>query len=203
MNARPLLTADAAGIEADVQPKPRWQPSHIFETDLSQQVRVFDTALSTAADLWFLLASPAAPAAQIAFYPICARLILNCNDDPNFNTLFETDAIYSLHDPGGSSFTWDHATLSATGRQFPGTGVVNRFKDVSASMSGFPARPGLATELTQLANGLVGFSIQIDTYDATAAANTYARLDVRVLGFPRPAVRSAGFYTPRLNFKTN
>jgi len=49
---------------------------------------------------------------------------------------------------------------------------------------------------------LGSFQFTVATFDAGAAGAMFAYVDARWLVFPEPAIRSAGFYTPRSWFRT-
>lgn len=74
----------------------------------------------------------------------------------------------------------------------------------AVSFRGYPQAPIRATDRTTVANNAIGgLQFTVDTYDATTRSSMALNVDARWLAFPEGAVRNAGFYVPRLYFRTN
>jgi len=197
----PLLSPDAAGVTADVLPHPEWQPSYLLKTNLAYSTTPGAAGITANGDTWRILVTPPGNMQGMAFYPICLRANLWCHSDymAGLGNFFEPAVMYSIHDPS-AAYVWDAVTSDGLVQTFDGTDI-NFVISVTPDMAGFPPRHGIAESGTNEGNALAGFQFTVKTWSPTTAPQLNLTVDARFLGFPRSAVRSAGFYAARLGFK--
>jgi hypothetical protein len=203
LKPRPLITGDAAGLLADVDPEFAWQPTHVLETDIDgTSMAVSSSGLAASGDHWYVRVAPPSDMTNLVFYPIAFRATLLCSDTAGFDDLFELAGGFSINPPQSKSWNWDYVALDPVMVGYDGSSTF-KWQNINPTWHGFPIRPATANGGSSTANALGGFQLQVKTWDATAAASCSLRIDARWLGFPQPVTRSAGFYTPRLYFNPN
>lgn len=145
---------------------------------------------------------------NFVFYPIAMRATLHNTDaDAGMDDLFELAAMVAIEgvadQPLGIDTPWAFYSFDMDA-VFSGVDASGDFKLQSAApaFKGFPPKPTIATG-GPTNRALGALMLVIKTFDATAAGNTFLHVDARWLAFPRPAVKSSGFYLPRLWFKPN
>ena len=108
LRPRPLLTADAAALLADVAPQAAWQPTHVLEipTDTTSS-SVSGTSLASAGDVWRILLAPPSAMANSVFYPVALRATFLCGDVVGFDDFFELTAGFAIEKPEARSWAWD------------------------------------------------------------------------------------------------
>jgi|SaaInl4_135m_RNA_FD_contig_21_297283_length_1318_multi_8_in_0_out_0_3 hypothetical protein len=201
LRPRPLLTADAAALLADVAPQAAWQPTHVLEipTDTTSS-SVSGTSLASAGDVWRILLAPPSAMANSVFYPVALRATFLCGDVVGFDDFFELTAGFAIEKPEARSWAWDTVDMKAPQVGYDGSSTF-KWQNINPEFHAYPVTPATADGASTSANALGGFMLTVKTWDATAAAQASIRIDARWLAFPRPITRSAGFYTPRLFFK--
>lgn len=200
LNPRPLITADAAGLEADVVPKALWQPIMLLESD--QTVEIPLTGLAADEDLWRVLFCPVSATPGVVYLPLRLRFsIWTSGGSVAFPTLFEKTYQYAIDVPiGGNSGAWYNADMLDPREYWAGVG--GEWSQTGApEIHGWPPKAGVALDPDSIQNNcLGGITLQIQTYDATSAAASKLSIDSAWVGYPVNALRSAGFYTPRMYF---
>lgn len=115
-----------------------------------------------------------------------------------FSTLFEPQAAWMMHENPAPQSSWQIFTMPAPLVTILNGGTELFTLDCTPSaLTGLPGRPQAGSTLLQ-----GGLQLTIDTFDATAAANSFMQIDAEWLVFPESVQRSAGLYTPRLYYKT-
>jgi hypothetical protein len=202
LKTRSLITADAGGLEADVVPESMWQPTQIMETDFDNPIEVSSTSLSADGDSWELIFAPPSKTPDVMWYPIAMRAVLHNNIAGTFVPFFGEAAGFSINQPYGRDWAWDYVDFDPVALGFNGTGEFY-YRALNPRWHAFPPIPSICESDTTAENSVGGFQLTIGTWDATAAAGTALHVDARWLGFPRPAIRSGGFYAPRMFFNPN
>jgi len=197
LQARPLTTGDAGGLTADVIPEAMYQPTMVLEADWDNGINVSGTSLSASGDIWNVVFGPASSVPNIVFYPISLKFTLLCDSTAAFASLFDTDAGFSISAPYNRNFVWQTVTLDTPKLGYAGAAEFY-WQSGSPIFASYPPPPEAADVGVTAQDAVGGIQLTIDTWDATAAAATSLYVDARWLGFPRNAIRSGGFYTPRL-----
>jgi len=200
LNPRALVSGDAAGLLASIDASTLFQPSMLLETDFTTAIALSGT-ISGDADIWRVLFAPPSKIPNTVFYPIAFRMTM-VSTKAAFTALWALPALFSVDKETDGSHVYDDFTMGPYGIVFDGSGEV-QFLSGNPVFHAYPTRP-LSTVSDVIAENAVGaLNLTIATFDATAAGDMALHVDARWLGFPRPVVRNAGFYTPRLFFKTN
>ncbi len=204
----PLVTADAAGLEADILPRGFFQPNFVLRTDFTVGLT---PALAAAGDRWRVLVAPPGSMPDHTFYIVAltCRFIGVSGEDQFLDTFWSKNAAYCISSPfdtnGARNWVWDAFTLNGTVSIFDGTNLFS-FQSGNPPFNGFPPSPVIAdapAPVTSIDNALAGFNFVVGTFDAADQADMRLHVDARFLAFPRSALRSAGFYSPRMTFKVN
>jgi len=159
------------------------------------------TALAISGDVWrIMLAAPSAMP-DYTFYPIAltasfAGMAIN-------SSFWDQDALYSVIAPVGPNplvHAWRSFRLDNIRRVFNG-GVTVGYQTAAPVFQSFPPSPVSAIETAISAIG--GLQFIVGTFGAGDKAAINLSIDARWLAFPVSVTRNAGFYVPRLFFKTN
>lgn len=201
--SRPLVASDQAGLLADLVPKLFWEPTVLLESNPDQEFDLSLTALAASPDHLRVLIHPPSNLANLVFYPVAFTLhFVNSPQDAGFSSFWETGGLCCITPPSDRHHAWYPFDLTSSRDGYHPTANYN----VQAALppfEGFPIRPVRATQSTDLGNALGGFDFRVKTFDGTTKTNTHFVVDARWLGFPQAVARSAGFYLPRLWYKTN
>jgi hypothetical protein len=203
---RPLTSSDAAGLLADTMPRQLWEPAQLLETqwEVGTAGASVPGPIGAANDIWLVRIQPPSAMPGYVFYPICLRACL-INDalDAGFaGPLFNSLAAYTLDPPRQRHWVWQRFTGSTPRTGYDGAGQYY-FQDYAPTFRGYPPRPMSLSSSSVSANALAGFQFAVQVWNAPAAANTELHIEARFLAFPQSALRSAGFYVPRLYFSCN
>lgn len=204
MQEQALQNDDAGALGVDFQAPDLWQPTILLETPQTGAT-VAGSNLAADGDRWSLLCAPRAAYSNYVFMCIAMRCTVNLPNITASNTFFENDYCFSIeggcNDNGGlwQTDTSDEGfVLMYAGGVSPGRVVA-----FSPEIRGYPPRPYIPSSTVTAENGLGGFCITVQTWDATVAASATATVDARFLGFPQAVTRSAGLYVPRQYMKVN
>lgn len=203
LTPRPLVTGDAGGLKASVDPRGYFQPTMLLETDVSTGTTVSTSGLAADGDVWDIRFAPPSAIPNVVFYPIALRMSIVASGEPaGFDAQFADEGMYSITPPYGADWGWDNFSLENVGLIWQGS-QLNKVRSGNPVWKAFPPRPQILSSDTVSENALGGIQITIGTWNATAAANSKLHVDARWVGFPEPVTRSAGYYTPRLFFNPN
>lgn len=202
---RPLTVGDAAGLEASVNPA-LWAPALILETDFNDAIPATG-GLAADGDVWRISLIPPSAMPNYVFYPIALRATLVDTDSvAAFDALFDTTGMATnegvFEDGAEAPWNYYEFTLSAAFQGFDATGDI-KVQTMAMPFPGFPPKLPVAETGSPINDALGAIMLRIQTFDATAILNTTLHVDGRWLAFPRTALRSAGFYVPRLYFRPN
>lgn len=193
---RPLISADAAALTADIIPRTFWEATFVLQRDFSIAIESAGT-LSADDDIWTILLSPPSPMPNYVFYPIAMRAVLKMTRfSLGTYLLWKDEACFSVDMRGNTEYTFDAVDLAAQ-RDTDGFTL----QQINPDFHAYPPVPGIARETAIADNALAGFALQIKTFDQTAMDATDLHIDCRFLAFPEAVTRSAGFYLPRQYFK--
>lgn len=203
LTLRQLTSFDAAGLKADVTAQSVWQPTAILESDHTAFIAL-PAGITTAADIWRLeFQLPSVPTPAFAFYPIvCAAHLQDAGLDAGFVNFWEAQATYQLRiAQNGSDRDWnqDYTLGTPTVIMEGGGAEINSQAATPPELRGFP----FPTVNSPTDPAMGSFQFTVDTFDAGAAANMFAFVDVRWLVYPETAIRSAGFYAPQQWYRTS
>ncbi len=204
VSPRPLTTLDASGLKASIIPS-LWSPDQILETDFNVGVPM--TGLTLDGELWRISMIPPSAMPHYVFYPIAMRATLfNTDDDIGFPALFELPGLVSIQGifEGGVDTPWNfyNFAFDAAFSAFDPTGPY-AIQSMVSPFEGFPPKLPVAETGAPVNDALGALMLQVQTFNAVAAANTTLHIDARWLAFPRTALKSAGFYVPRQYFRPN
>ncbi len=199
---RPLTVADAAGLEASVKPQ-LWAPSLIMETNFATPSTF--GGLAADADILRLNVIPTSAMPNYVFYPIAMRYtFINTGPDSTFGAFWEIGAAVAIEGifDDGQDEPWKYYSFDLDGA-FRGFHAGGEFfmQSGTPEFKGFPPKLPLADSSGPVENALGSALFTVKTFDATALSNMSLHVDARWLAFPRPVLKSAGFYQPRLWFK--
>jgi len=194
---RPLISADAAALTADIIPRTFWEATFVLQRDFSLGIQSAGT-LSADNDVWTILLSPPSAMPNYVFYPIAMRAVLKGDKASIFalSLLWQDEACFSVDMRGDTQYAFDSVDLSA--HRSTDDFVLQQ---INPDFHAYPPEPGVARETTIADNALAGFALQIGTFNTTAMDTTRLHIDCRFLAFPEAVTRSAGFYLPRQYFK--
>lgn len=197
LEVSPLLTSDAAALQADIVPQDVWQPTKVLRTDPTLLIDISASLLAAAGDVYRIMISAPSAMPDTIFYPIALSFSF-----VGLNVAFwETNALYAISPPVGTfplQHAWRSFDLDAVRSVFNGATVVN-FQSGAPDFQGFPPSTVEAIETTVSTIG--GLQFTVGTFQAAEKTALRLSVDARWLGFPRALQRSAGFYMPRMFFK--
>ncbi len=204
-----LTTADAAALEADVEPRAFFQPNFVLRSAFGDGSGI-TIPIAADGDLWRVLFAPPNSMPHTVFYPISLTCQFVSLGAATFAaTFWETAAGYTINAPntqvGPRDWVWNSFDLDARRLLFNGTSVES-YQSGNPPFNGFPPPPVLATgtpPVSSIDNAIAGFMFTVQTFNETARAAMRLHVDARFLAFPRSVTRNAGWYAPRLTFKLN
>ncbi len=197
LDVSPLITSDAAALQADIEPKGLWQPTKVLRTNPATLIDLSASTIAAAGDVWRIMISAPSAMPDTIFYPIALSFSF-----VGLNVAFWEDlALYSISPPVGTvplQHAWRSFQLDTRRSVFNGATTVN-IQTGAPEFEGFPPSTVEAIETTVSTIGGLQFTVQ--TFQAAEKAAIKLSVDARWLGFPRALQRSAGFYMPRMFFK--
>ncbi len=202
---RPLTVADAAGLLASITPS-FWSPSQLLETDFNTPIAAVG-GLAADGDVWRItLETPSAMPGWV-FYPIALRATLvDTNSTSQFDTLFENIGMASnegvFEDGSESPQNYFEFTVDPTFQGFDAGGDF-KIRTMAMPFPGFPPKLPLSETGAPINDALGAIMLRVGTFSAVGIVDTSLHVDGRWLAFPRTALKSGGFYVPRLFFSGN
>ncbi len=202
---RPLTVADAAGLEASVIPT-LWSPSQILETDFNTPLPAVGD-LSADGDVWRITIQTPSAMPTYVFYPIALRgTLVDSNSTSQFDALFEDTGMASnegvFEDGEETPHNYFEFTIAAAFQGFDFTGDF-KLRTMTMPFPGFPPKLPLSETGAPINDALGALMLRVGTFSAVGIVDTSLHIDARWLAFPRSALKSSGFYLPRLYFRPN
>ncbi len=202
---RPLTVADAAGLTASVVPA-LWAPTQILETDLNTPLAAVG-GLAADGDVWRITIETPSAMPSWVFYPIAMRATLvDTNSTAAFDALFEDTGMASnegvFEDGAESPQNYFECTLGPVFQGFDFTGDF-KIRTIPMPFPGFPPKLPLSETGAPINDALGAIMLRVGTFSAVGIVDTSLHVDARWLAFPRTALKSSGFYMPRLYFRVN
>ncbi len=183
-----------------------WAPSQILETDFNTPIAAVGT-LAADGDVWRItLQTPSAMPGWV-FYPIALRATLvDTNSTTAFDALFEDVGMASnegvFEDGAESPQNYFEFTLGPVFQGFDFTGDF-KIRTMPMPFPGFPPKLPLSETGAPINDALGAIMLRVATFSAVGIVDTPLHVDGRWLAFPRTALKSAGFYVPRMFFRVN
>ncbi len=202
---RPLTVTDAAGLEASITPK-LWAPVQILESDFNSPIAAVGD-LAADGDVWRITIQTPSAMPGWVFYPIALRATLvDTNATTAFDLLFEDRGMASnegvFEDAAESPQNYYEFTLGTVFQGFDFTGDF-KLRTIAMPFPGFPPKLPLSETGAPINDALGAIMLRVGTFSAVGIVDTSLHVDARWLAFPRTALKSAGFYVPRLYFRAN
>lgn len=206
LHPRPLLAVDAGGLLASVVPQGPWQPTFLLETQRGLGYTPGAAGLTATNDTWRFNIYTPGNMPDLCFLPVALRANFHgpSSSTTQLAAFFQSPGLYNIN--FNTEETWEqycHDAVAWEGplRWYDGTNP-RAVMTLSAPMAGYPPAPGIAERTTPDANALAALCFRCDAWDGTVGTVCQVSIDARFLAFPRAAVNSAGFYMPRLSYKT-
>ncbi len=197
--ATPLITGDAAALDADIIPQAFFQPSFVLRTD-PRALTAANAGLAASGDVWRIMI--AAPTSMPGYTFLPLALTASFALGTIASAFWSLSALYSIVPPVGTEplrHAWRSFQLDSARTVFNGADNV-RYQTASPELQGWPPSPVVATTAI---SALGGFQFTVGTFDAGELAAIVLSVDARWLAFPIGVLRNSAFYTSRQLFTPN